>query len=259
MWVASYAIQPAHHSNSLGYIHLQSITTRIMNPALHSSPPSTQITYTEYPVELNECRNYLEGLGMSPAEADELLSSNRRESFFVDNADFVNIMEQLIRTGKYGRMRHYDIDALKFEWQSRNETLEAQFKAVQTRILLDSLNYLSAIKYEHAVKNMLEFIRSGANNYRINFVMNVLPLLLNNPTSNPTHQHPTTKDPRTTQTPDRHKKRAPKSKAQPSNTTTRKSARIQERLERLQKDSKRPTSPPQSRRQNRKRQVRRRS
>ncbi|EYE90023.1 uncharacterized protein EURHEDRAFT_407239 [Aspergillus ruber CBS 135680] len=106
---------------------------------------------------------------------------------------------------------------------------------------------------------MLEFIRSGANNYRINFVMNVLPLLLDNPTSNPTHQHPTAKDQRTTQTPDRHKKRAPKSKAQPSNTKTRKSVRIQERLERLQKDSERPTSPPQSRRQNRKRQVRRRS
>lgn len=230
-----------------------------MNPALYSSPASTQITYAEYPVELNECRDYLEGLGMSPAEADELLSSNRRESFFVDNADFVNIMEQLIRTGKYGQMRHYDIHALKSEWQSRNKALETQFGAVQTRILLDSLDYLSAIKHEHAVKNMLEFVRSGASNYHINFVIHVLPLLLNNPTSKPTHQHPTARDSRTTQTPDRPKKRAPKSKAQPLNTTTRKSARIQERLERLQKDSKRPTSPPQSRRQNRKRQVRRRS
>lgn len=169
-----------------------------MNPALYSSPASTQITYAEYPVELNECRDYLEGLGMSPAEADELLSSNRRESFFVDNADFVNIMEQLIRTGKYGQMRHYDIHALKSEWQSRNKALETQFGAVQTRILLDSLDYLSAIKHEHAVKNMLEFVRSGASNYHINFVIHVLPLLLNNPTSKPTHQHPTTKDSRTT-------------------------------------------------------------
>lgn len=220
-----------------------------MNSALHSSPPSTQITYTECPVQLKECREYLEGLGMSPAEADELLSSNRRESFFVDNADFVNIVEELISTGKYGQMRHYDIEALKIEWQNRNGKLEAQFKDIQTKILLDSLDYLSTKKYEHAVKYTVDFIRSDAYEYRINFIINVFLLLLNDPTPTPTHQHPTAKDPRTTQ---KHSSKE-RARTKASNVNPRRS----ERIRHLQENSKKPTSPPPSRRQ-KKKQIRRR-
>ncbi|BCR83578.1 uncharacterized protein ACHE_10980A [Aspergillus chevalieri] len=220
-----------------------------MNPTLHSSPPPTQITYTEHPVELKECREYLERLGMSPDEAETLLSSNRRESCYVDNPHFVNIMEQLIRTGKYGEMSNYDINALKIEWQKRNEGLEAQFNDVQTKFLLNSIDYLSTKNNEDAVTYMMRFIRSGANNYRIKFVTYVLPILLSNPpTPIPTHQHPTAEDPRTTQTPNNSKKRAPKSKAQPANVNLRRSTRIK----RLQENSKKPASPLPTRRQNKK-------
>lgn len=243
----------------------QSITTRIMNSALHSSPPSTQITDTESPLDLKQCREYLERLGMSPAEADDLLPSNQRESCFVDMADFVDIVEELIATGGYGQMRHYDIKAIKIEWQNRNKELENQFEDLQNRILSDLLAYLSTKdlstkKYEHAVKYAADFIQSDAYNYRISFIINVLPLLLNHPTPTPT-QYPTAEDPRTIQTPGSSKKRAPKSKAQPSNVKLRRSARIRC----LQEDSKKPTSPPPTRRQNKKgkqgkegRQVRRR-
>lgn len=251
----------------LTWIHTlpQSITTRIMNPALHFSPSSTQITDTESPLDLKQCREYLERLGMSPAEADDLLPSNQRESCFVDMVDFVDIVEELIATGAYGQMRHYDIKAIKIEWQNRNKELEDQFEDLQIRILSDLLAYLSTKdlstkKYEDAVKYAADFIQGDGYNYRIRFIINVLPLLLNDSTPTPT-QYPTAEDPRTIQTPGSSKKRAPKSKAQPSNVKLRRSARIK----RLQEDSKKPISPPPTRRQNKKgkqgkegRQVRRR-
>lgn len=217
-----------------------------MDLAEPPSPSSTQRADTESPLE--ERRRHLEGLGMPLAEIDYLLRTyNRRHSCFDDDADFLDIVRGLITTQDHAQMRVYDFKMIEIELQNKlqdkNKELEAQFEADRTTILLGLLANLSAETYKHAIR----FFQSDAYHSRINFVVKVLPQLLNSPTPTPTHQHPTAEDPRTTQMPDSSKKRAPKSKAQPSNVKLRRSARIR----RLQEDSKKPTPPP-SRRKNKK-------
>lgn len=199
---------------------------------------------------------------MPLAKIDYLLSKyNRRHSCFDDDADFLDIVRGLITTQGHAQTRVYDFKTIEIELQNklqnRNKELEAQFEADRTTILLGLLANLSTETYKHAIR----FFQSDAYHSRINFVVKVLPQLLNSPTPTPTQQHPTAEDPRTTQMPNSPKKRAPKSKPEPSNVKLRRSARIR----RLQEDSKKPTSPPPSRRKNKKgkmgekgRQVRRR-
>lgn len=193
---------------------------------------------------------------MPSAEIDYLLSTyNRRHSCFDDDADFLDIVRGLITTQGHAQMRVYDLKTVEIELQNklqnRNEELEAQFEADRTTILLCLLANLSTKTYKHAIR----FFQSDAYHSRINFVVKVLPQLLNNPTTTPSHQHPTAEGPHTARSP---KNCARRRKVQRLNGEPRRS----ERIKRLQENSKKSTSPrPRpSRHKNRKgRQARRRS
>lgn len=133
-------------------------------------------------------------------------------------------------------MGHYDVQTVRIEWQNRNKNLEAQLKTVQTSLLKLVLLTKEYEDVKDAVKYTMNFIESDARSYHIKFVMNVLPLLLTNPTPTSTHQQLTTKDPRTTQK--HNSKEHARTKA--SNVNHRRS----ERIRGLQEDSKKPTLPP---------------
>lgn len=224
----------------------------IMDPATTPSPSSTQRADLESPVK--EYRRNLERLGMPPAKIDYLLRTyNQRLSCFDDDAEFLNIVEELVTTQGCTQVTDDDFRIIETGLQNRNKELEAQFKAFQTTVLLDPLAYLSTEKYEHVGQYALDFIQSDSYNCRLNFIIKVLPLLLNNAPAS-THQHAASG---TVQVPEEPKKRTRKTKAQTSVITPRRSARINERL---QKDSKKPSVPPLNRHKKKKGgRVRRRS
>ena len=215
-----------------------------MDSATPPSHSSTQRADLESPVK--EYRRNLERLGMPPAKIDYLLRTyNQRLSCFDNDAEFLNIVGEIVTTRGCAQVTDDDFSRIETGLQNRNKELEAQFKAVQTTVLLDILAYFSTEKYEHVGQYALDFIQSDAYNCRLNFIIKVLPLLLNNaPTS--THQHAASG---TIQVQENPKKRDRKSKAQTSNIAPRRSARINERL---QKDSKKPSVPPLNRHEKRK-------
>lgn len=198
---------------------------------------------------------------MTSADMDYLSSKyNQRCISIHDNAKFFDILKGLVETQDCAQITIDDFKVIEAGLQKINGELEAKFKACRTTILLNHLSYLDTyldIKKLGVVSQYAwDFIKSDAYINRINYIMEVLPELLKNPTPTPIHPHPAAEDQCTTQIPNSPKKRVRKPRAQRVNAKPRRSARIK----RLQENSKEPKSPRPSRHKNSKgRQFRQKS